>query len=139
MATNRLMLHKGGDHMNTFKMISATALSAALMLAMATTAGAQVVEQNQNMNADTDVHVECTSGSYGQNLNCVVDASASASGSQSQYVNLNGRRVVYRADGTPVYVHQVADTALDTNTMLVALSTMLTGAAGAVIKIKNRA
>jgi hypothetical protein len=125
--------------MNLFKLISATTLSAALMLAMATTAGAQTVQQNQNTNTNTDVRVECTSGSYGQNLNCTVDAEANASGSQSQYVNLNGRRVVYRADGTPVYVHDVVNTALDTNTMMVALSTLVTGAAGAVIKIKNRA
>ena len=125
--------------MNSFKLISATALSAAMLLVTTTSAGAQTVQQNQNMNTNTDVHVECTSGSYGQNLNCKADATANASGSQSQYVNLNGRKVVYRADGTPVYVHNVVDTALDTNTMFVALSTMLTGAAGAVIKIKNRA
>lgn len=125
--------------MNSFKLISATALSAAMMLAMTTTAGAQTVQQNQNMSANSDVHVKCTSVGYGSSLDCTADATANASGSQSQYVNLNGRKVVYRADGTPVYVHNVVDTALDTNTMLVALSTMLTGAAGAVIKIKNRA
>lgn len=125
--------------MNIFKLISATALSAAMTLAMVTTAGAQTVQQNQNMNTNTDVHVKCTSVGYGSSLDCTAEANANASGSQSQYVNLNGRKVVYRADGTPVYVHNVVDTALDTNTMLVALSTMLTGAAGAVIKIKNRA
>jgi hypothetical protein len=125
--------------MNLFKMISATALSAVVMAAVASPVGAQTVNQDQSMDVNSDVHVECTSGSYGQNLNCTVDAEANASGEQSQSVDLNGRRVVYRADGTPVLVHQVANTALDTNTMIAAFGTIVTGAAGVVAKIKNRA
>jgi hypothetical protein len=126
--------------MKLFKLISATALSTAVMLIMSSPVGAQVVEQSQDLDLDTEVSVSCTSGSYGQNLNCTADASGSASGSQSQRVDLGGnRRVVFRADGTPVFIHTAANTALDFNTMAVAMGTMLSGAAGAVIKIKSRA
>lgn len=131
--------------MNIFKLISATALVTVLMVSVASATQGQVVQQGQEQDfeADTDVSVTCTSGSYGQNLNCTADADTHVSGSQSQsqYVNLGGvnRRVAYRADGTPVYIHDPANTALDIQAMAVAAGTMLTGAAGAVIKIKSRA
>lgn len=120
--------------MNLFKMISATALSTALMLAMASGVNAQT-SQEQSLETNSDVRVECTSGSYGQNLNCTVDASSSARGNQSQVLG----EVVYRADGTPVRVHQTANTALDFNTLVIALGTIATGGVGAALKITNRA
>jgi hypothetical protein len=126
--------------MSKIKMISATALSAAVLLVSASSVQAQVVDQDQAVSVENDLHLSCTSGAYGQNLNCTADASGSATGTQSQFVNLGGdQRVVYRTDGTPVLVHDTVNTALDFKTMAVAFSTMLSGAAGVVVKIKSRA
>jgi hypothetical protein len=111
--------------MGFFKLMTAATLATATLLAMPSTALAQTVSQDQSMNASA--RVVCT-GTYSQSCT----AEASASGQQSQ-------RVVYRADGTPVVIHDVINTGLDTATLATVAGTLVTGATAVVIKLKNRA
>jgi VCBS repeat-containing protein len=133
----------------TLSKITLATTAAAVMALTATPVSAQVAEQSQgqsqNVNASTNVNLNCNStGSYGQ-FSCTASGSSNANGSQSQNqsqridLGASSVRYVYRADGTRVAVHVPANTALDTKAMLAAIGTMMTGAAGLVTKIKNRA
>jgi len=116
------------------KLFIATLFTASTML-LASPVSAQSIEQSQDLdtNSNSSVKVDCDLGAYGQGT-CYVEANAdaSASGSQSQ-------KVLYRADGTPIYVHEMVDTSLD-NSALLGLAGVLTSAGAVIVsKIKNRA
>ena len=120
---------RGEIKMNKLKMISATALSAAVMAIMASPVGAQSVDITNDQNCSN-------TGAYGQ-VTCTIENEVE----QKSKVVYKDTCTEYttRKDGTKVCVHPVENTALDTQTMVVAISTMLSGAAGVVIKIKNHA
>ena len=120
------------------KLFIATLTASALMLA--TSPVFAQIEQSQEMetNSNSNVKVDCDLGAYGQGT-CYVEANSSASASGSQSQKVLGAKVVYRADGTPIYVHEMVDTSLD-NSALLGLAGVLTSAGAVVIsKIKNRA
>lgn len=116
--------------MSFSKLITAATLAGALTLAMSGQALAAEQSQEQSLKTNSKVEVNCTAGAYGQNSTCTAKAEAEAYGKQSQ-------KIVYRADGTPVVVHDVVNTGLDLPTLLAAAGTMVSGAAAAVI-LKTR-
>lgn len=127
--------------MSLTKLITATVLATAFALVvMPGTVEAQTLTQEQELQLDTNVRVTCT-GAYGQN--CTVEASASGDGEQRQRIEgvqvvyKDGRRIVYRADGTPLY-HQVVNTALDFNAMAGVAGVIITGGVAGILKFKNR-
>ena len=103
-------------------MIFATALSLSFL-----STGKVNAQAVQSQNLSTESRVNCNTGSYGQNVNCT--AESNARGSQYQ-------RIVYR---NGVAVHEPVNTALDAQSTAVAVTAMLSGVAGVIIKLKNRA
>ena len=121
------------------KLFIATLFTASTML-LASPVSAQSMEQSQDLdtNSNSSVKVDCDLGAYGQGT-CYVEANADASASGSQSQKVLGAKVVYRADGTPIYVHEMVDTSLD-NSGLLGLAGVLTSAGAVIVsKIKNRA
>jgi hypothetical protein len=123
------------SYMSFVKLISATALAITFsLMVMPSEVTAQTMTQEQELNTNSSVSVTCTGG-YGQS--CTANANASAHG--RQYQQMNGRRIVYRADGTPVVVHDVVNTGLDASMLTTVAGTTAAGLVAAVVKIKNRA
>ncbi|MEN8253050.1 MAG: hypothetical protein ABFQ62_01580 [Patescibacteria group bacterium] len=119
---------------NTFKIAS---VATALFALSATTVMAAEQSQDLDVSSNSDVEVRCEFGAYGQGT-CDVDASSEASASGNQRQVLGATRVVYRSDGTAIRVHDVVDTGLDTQGLMAVASTLVTGSAVAIRKIKNR-
>lgn len=116
--------------MSFTKLITAATLAGALTLAMSGQALAAEMSQEQELKTNSKVEVNCTAGAYGQDSTCTAKAESEASGKQTQ-------KIVYRADGTPVVVHDVVNTGLDLPVMLTVAGTIVSGAAAAVIRLKN--
>lgn len=101
---------------------------AAILIALVLSTGtvsADGTEANQETNSTSKV--ECTSGAYGQTVNCVAEATGTAK-----------QKVIVRKDGTEIKKHDTVDASLDVRTLAVAAATILTGAAGAAVKMTTR-
>jgi hypothetical protein len=98
------------------KLITATAIAAALTLGV----------MPSSVTAQTTVRVEC-SGTYGQSC---TGQGGSTYNSQTQYY--------CRDNNTCFPIHEVAGTAVDPTVMAGLAGVIFTGAAAAVVKIKNR-
>lgn len=117
--------------MKTLKLTLAVTLATVMFNGFVSQVVAQAdLEQEQNQ----ELEVVCETGDYGQNVNC----RATGTQEQSQRATLDGEPVVFK-DGKLVKLHEVVDTGLDTNSLVVAFGTMVSGAAATVIKIKNKA
>jgi hypothetical protein len=100
------------------KLLTASALAIALTLAMSTTALAQSTEQS------TETTVKCeTSGNYGQDTNCTTNTKTN-------------QKVVYRADGTPVVVHDVVNSGVNGQVIAGAFALSILGLISAAYVLK---
>ena len=109
----------GKEHVKTIKSVLALFLAVALLHGFAVRVSADEVS------AEASSEVVCeTTGEYGQNVNCRASSEASA-------------RAVLTRDGVPL--HQVVNTGVDANGVLLAMGTVTTGLVATIAKMRNRA
>ena len=103
--------------MKIVKTIIAVVVAAVVLNGFVTPVFADEVEANANAKAE----VICETGQYGQNVNCVAKTDASTS-------------VVIKRDG--VATHEVVDTGLDMQGIMMSIGTVTTGLVATVARVR---
>lgn len=117
------------------KLAIATALTFGLMTVFALPVKGQTVTQTQEGNQAAQATCTTNGGSYGQNTTCTTNVNQNLR--QNQTVDMNGRQVIVRNDGTVLAAHDTVNTGLNLTTSVAAGITLVTAMTGAVISFKK--